>query len=123
MFPLIVPELTLSPAILSTGIGSPEIIDSSIVDSPSFMLPSTGIFSPGLTRNKSPFRIESIATSCSLPSMIFVALFGASFNSSLIALLVFPCALASKSWPNKTSVSITVEASKYTYTVPACDLN
>ena len=37
---------------------SPEIIASSMVLSPSVIFPSTGIFSPGFTRNKSPFLIS-----------------------------------------------------------------
>jgi hypothetical protein len=42
--PLIVPATTASSCFLSTGIGSPEIIDSSMVLCPSVILPSTGIF-------------------------------------------------------------------------------
>jgi hypothetical protein len=34
--------------------GFAKIIDSSIALSPSVIFPSTGIFSPGFTRNKSP---------------------------------------------------------------------
>jgi hypothetical protein len=52
--PLIVPPTTLSPTVFSTGIGSPVIIDSSTVVSPSKIAPSVGIFSFALTRNFAP---------------------------------------------------------------------
>ena len=41
----------------STGIGSPVIIDSSMLLRPSMITPSIGIFSPGRTRSISPFSI------------------------------------------------------------------
>ena len=40
-----------------TGIGSPVIIDSSMLVLPSITRPSTGTFSPGRTRSRSPFSI------------------------------------------------------------------
>jgi len=43
----IVPPVTLSPIVLSVGRLSPVIIDSSILDIPSTILPSAGILSPG----------------------------------------------------------------------------
>ena len=49
-----VAPITRSPSRLVTGIGSPVIIDSSTELLPSVTMPSTGTFSPGLTRNKSP---------------------------------------------------------------------
>ncbi|MNQ77355.1 hypothetical protein D3C85_922190 [compost metagenome] len=57
LVPFMVPEITLSPVFLSTGIGSPVIMASSMLLSPLVIFPSTGIFSPGFTRNKSPFLI------------------------------------------------------------------
>jgi len=51
---LTVPPVTSSPSAFCTGIGSPVIIAWSIVLEPSVMVPSTGIFSPGRTRNRSP---------------------------------------------------------------------
>ena len=51
---LMVEPTTLSPFFLVTGILSPVTIDSSIVVDPSTITPSTGIFSPGLTRMISP---------------------------------------------------------------------
>ena len=110
--PFMVPELTLSFTCLSTGMGSPVIIDSSILLSPSMMLPSTGIFSPGFTRSKWPCSILSIAIVFSTPSTTKVAVEGTNFNNSFMAPLVWLWALASKSCPNKTKVNITVVASK-----------
>ena len=52
--PLMVPPVTGSPAFFSTGTGSPVIIDSSTELDPSTTMPSTGIFSPGRTRSRSP---------------------------------------------------------------------
>ena len=43
-----------SPGIFSTGIGSPVTIDSSTALRPSRTTPSTGTFSPGRTRSRSP---------------------------------------------------------------------
>jgi hypothetical protein len=54
--------LQLAP---TTAIGSPEIIDSSKLLSPLVITPSTAIFSPGLTLNKSSFLILSIAITTS----------------------------------------------------------
>ncbi|COF70636.1 Uncharacterised protein [Streptococcus pneumoniae] len=47
-FLFIVDPITLSFCIFSTGIDSPVNIDSSIEVIPLIILPSTGIFSPGL---------------------------------------------------------------------------
>ncbi len=123
LFPLMVPATTASPFFLSTGIGSPVNIDSSIVLSPSVIFPSTGILSPGFTRNKSPFLIASIAMTLSVPFSTKMASVGANFNNSLMAPLVRLWALASNNCPNKTSVKITVVASKYKCTVPISVLN
>src|SRR5207244_3420445 len=49
--PLIVPPIARSLALFATGIGSPEIMDSSTALCPSRTTPSTGIFSPGRTRS------------------------------------------------------------------------
>ena len=40
------------PCCLGTGMASPVISDSSVVDSPSSTIASTGIFSPGTTCQK-----------------------------------------------------------------------
>ena len=54
-----------SPSAFATGIDSPVTMDSSTKELPSVTTPSTGIFSPGRTRKRSPTAIVSIATSSS----------------------------------------------------------
>jgi len=66
--PFTVAPTTRSPACLALGIGSPVTIDSSIALDPSIITPSTGIFSPGLTRRRSPTATLSSAISLSTPS-------------------------------------------------------
>src|SRR5258707_2875667 len=51
---LSVAPMTLSPARLLTGSGSPVSMDSSIELLPSCTMPSTGTFSPGRMRSRSP---------------------------------------------------------------------
>ncbi len=51
---LSVPPVALSPGPFSTGTGSPVSMASSTVLRPSSTSPSTGIFSPGRTRRRSP---------------------------------------------------------------------
>lgn len=51
---LIVPAKTVVPIDFSTGMLSPVIIDSSILEFPNVIVPSTGTFSPGFTRMVSP---------------------------------------------------------------------
>ena len=84
-FLLIDAPVTLSPICFSTGILSPVSIDSSIVVCPSIIMPSTGIFSPGLTRIISPVLTSSIRTSCSPSSFKTVAVFGLRPISVFIA--------------------------------------
>src|SRR4030066_1697550 len=62
-FLLIVPPMTFIPGVLSTGMDSPVIRDSSTDESPSTTLPSTGILSPGLTSTLSPTTTSEIANS------------------------------------------------------------
>src|SRR6266498_4365198 len=107
------------PLVFSTGIGSPVIIDSSTEVAPSSTMPSTGIFSPGRTRRRSPTFTRSRGTSVSVPSSRSSrAVLGASPNNALIALLVLLRARSSNTWPSSTSVVITAAASKYTATSP-----
>ena len=108
-----VPPLTLSPGVFSTGTGSPVSIDSSTVLRPSCTTPSTGIWSPGRTRRRSPTATRSRATSSSEPSSrTRRAVFGASPSSALIAPLVRSRALISSIWPSRTRAMITAAASK-----------
>jgi hypothetical protein len=49
-----VPAVTFEPTVFATGMGSPVTIDSSTLPLPSASSPSTGTFSPGRTRSRSP---------------------------------------------------------------------
>ena len=122
--PLMVAPVTLSPACFDTGTGSPVIMDSSTWLAPSSTLPSTGTFSPGLTRSRSPTWTEASGTCSSLPSWFTRhARLGASFSSSRIAWLVWPMARVCSTSPSNTSVTITAAASKYVPTEPVCSRN
>lgn len=112
-FLFIVPPMTLSPCFFSTGIDSPVIIDSSTEESPEITMPSTGIFSPGLTINMSPIMTSSIGTLSSLPFRITAAVFGERPISFFIASEVFPRAAASSHSPNRTNVINSADVSKY----------
>ena len=105
--------ITLLPIPFSTGILSPVSIDSSIAVLPSITSPSTGSFSPGLTKIISPTITSSIGITTSLPSLINVAVLGASPINFLIACDVFPLEIASKYLPNVIKVKITAADSKY----------
>ncbi len=109
---LIVPPITPAPDNFSTGSDSPVNMDSSTEECPSITTPSTGIFSPGLTRTRSPMRTSSISTSISRLSRMMCAVFGRSPISFLMASLVRPFARASRNLPNLISVMITAAVSK-----------
>ena len=118
--PFTVAPMTLSPAAFSTGIGSPVSMASSTELDPSTTVPSTGTFSPGRIRSRSPGRTRSRGTSSSLPSSLsLLAVLGARPNRALIAALVCPRAFSSRTCPRSTRVTITAAASKYTPTSPA----
>src|SRR5438128_906441 len=88
--PFTVPPVTGSPGNFSTGIGSPVTIDSSTALVPSSTTPSTGTFSPGRTRRRSPGCRRSRGKSSSLPSSRSRrAVFGARPSRALMALLVW----------------------------------
>ncbi len=63
LLPLTVPAVTRSPGPFSTGIGSPVSIDSSTALWPATTVPSTGTFSPGRTRRRSPGSMAASGTS------------------------------------------------------------
>jgi hypothetical protein len=108
-----VAPITLSPARLVTGNGSPVSIDSSSELVPSTTTPSTGTFSPGRTRSRSPTWTFAIGMSCSLPSAAMRrAVFGASPSSDLMAAEVCERALSSSTCPSSVSEMITAAASK-----------
>ena len=123
--PLTVAPIRVSPSFFSIGIDSPVTIDSFTALLPLVTMPSTGIFSPGLTRKISPGLTSSRAISSSCPSSrTILAVFGASPSNSLIAALVWLRARNSSTWPSRTRVVITAAASKYTATVPpGCNIS
>src|SRR5699024_8303352 len=85
----------------STGTDSPVSIDSSTVDLPLIILPSTGIFSPGLTSTLSPLVSCEIGTSCtsSLASSLWASL-GINLTSFSNALEAPMTDLISIQWPS-----------------------
>ncbi|MCY1208243.1 hypothetical protein D9M72_198620 [compost metagenome] len=92
----IVAPMTRSPTRLVVGMGSPVIIDSSTALEPSVTTPSTGTFSPGRTRSRSPTWTWVSGTSSSAPSgPIRLAVLGASPSSDLMAAEVWERALSS----------------------------
>ena len=86
---LITPPTTESPADLWTGIFSPVIIDSSKWPSPSMIVPSTGICSPGFTTTISPRRISAIATSRSCLFSRILAVAGLNACNACMAAAVW----------------------------------
>ncbi len=118
-----VAPISASPARLLTGIGSPVSMDSSTALPPSVTTPSTGIFSPGRTRSRSPTCTCASGTSSSLPSALMRrAVLGARPSSDLIAAEVCERAFSSRICPSMVSEIITTAASKYTATRPM-DMN
>ena len=111
---LMVAPMTVSPAALSTGRLSPVSMLSSTAVAPSVTTPSTGTFSPGRTRTRSPTTTCSTGTSTSAPSRSTRAVFGASPTRAVIAAAVCFLALASIHRPIRTSARMTSEVSKYT---------
>jgi hypothetical protein len=111
--PLMVPPISGLPASFSTGSGSPLTSDSSIALPPSSTTPSTGTFSPGRTRKRSPAFTSSSETSSSLPSRAMRrAVVGASRKRLRSAELFRLRASSSITCPSSTSVTITAAASK-----------
>jgi len=111
--PFRVAPMTLAPGSLSTGIGSPVSMDSSTWLRPSSTSPSTGTFSPGRTRRRSPTCTCDSGMSCSPPSSsIRRAVFGARPSRARIAAEVCERAFSSSTWPSRVSETITAAASK-----------
>ena len=106
------PPITISSGFLSTGTLSPLIIDSSMDEAPLMIIPSTGIFSPGLTVMISPCTTSITGISISTLSRSTLAVLGCSPINSWIALEAFVFAFASSNRPIKTSVIIITEESK-----------
>ena len=117
--PLSVAPMTWSPGARGTGIGSPVSMDSSTWLRPSTTTPSTGTFSPGRTRRRSPTCTCDSSTSSSSPSSRRRrAVFGARPSRARMAAEVCERAFSSSSWPSRVSETITAAASKYTPTWP-----
>ena len=108
-----VPPMADAPAALVTGIDSPVTIDSSTALRPSSTSPSTGTFSPGRTRRRSPTCTLSSGTSSSMPSSRMIrAVLGARSSSARMAPLVLSRARSSNTCPSSTSTVMTAAASK-----------
>ena len=107
-----VAPITSSPGRFSSGIASPVSIDSSTAEAPSTTSPSTGIFSPGRTRSRSPAWTCSRGTSTSTSPRTTRADFAWSPISALTAPTVWPLARASSQRPSRISPTMMVELSK-----------
>jgi len=115
-FWLIVPANTFSPSFLSTGTGSPLSILSSTYEVPLMTIPSTAIFSPGLTRMVSFLLTCSIGISIWCPpSCTIVTVLGCNPISFFMAEDVLPFAFSSSNFPSSIKVITTEAASKYTW--------
>ena len=112
-FVLSVEPMTTAPMPFSTGIGSPVSIDSSTADAPSVTTPSTGTFSPGRTRSRSPGCTASSGTSVSSSPTTTRADVAWSPISRRMAPVAWPLARASSHRPSSTSPMISVDESKY----------
>ncbi len=98
--------------VLSTGIGSPVMVDSSMAEWPSVILPSTGIFVPGLTIMVSPIFTSLMGISISLLSRQIVAVFDCSPRSFWIASPVRAFDFVSRYFPRMTKPITTIVTSK-----------
>ncbi len=107
------PATRRAPLAFSTGMDSPVTRLSSTAPEPSSTSPSTGTFSPGRTRRRSPRATWSMATSWSVPSgLIRRAVLGARCSRALMAPEVASRARSSSIWPRSTRTTITAAASK-----------
>ena len=93
---LTVPAKTLPPTSFSTGMLSPVSIDSSTLDAPSTISPSTGMRSPGRTTMRSPGRTSLTGTSRPPSSPASLAVSGRRLRSFRSAAEVPPRARASR---------------------------
>ena len=125
--PLMVAPTTLLAVVFSTGMDSPVTMDSSTELLPSSTTPSTGIFSPGRTRRRSPGCTCSSGTSSSVSTtspavtsapvdLLSVtsrrAVLGLRSSRARMAALVRLRARSSMTCPSNTSVVIAAAASK-----------
>ena len=111
--PLMAPPINLSPVSLVTGMLSPVTKDSSTALRPDSTTPSTGILSPGRTRNSSPTCTRSRPMTSSPPSACSRrAVVGVRSSKARIAPPVCSRARNSSTCPTMTRTMITVAASK-----------
>ena len=109
-----VADTTGSPGLFSTGMLSPVIAASLMLEVPSSITPSTGIRLPGFTTNKSFFISCSVGISFSVPSaMRRIAVLGDRSISFSMASPVFPLERVSRYLPTVIRVSIIPADSKY----------
>ncbi len=113
-WPLTVPPVTRSPGAFPTGMDSPVTIDSSTALLPSSTRPSTGTFSPGRTRSRSPTWTSASGTSSSPAGVMRRAVRGARSRRARTARPVSLRLRTSSTWPSSTSVVMPAAASKYT---------
>ena len=107
-----VPEITLSPTALSTGILSPVTDASLTVALPLVIVPSAAKFSPGRTTNKSLIFSSETGISFSPPSVSMRTVLGARSSSPLIAEVVLPLLYDSSVLPSVMSARIIAADSK-----------
>ena len=100
------------PGDFSTGTDSPVSADSSMAASPSRITPSTGMASPGFTRNISPTTTSEAETVISSPSLRTRASFGESCKRLFSASVVRPLEIDSKSLPTVMRAGIMAADSK-----------
>ena len=107
-----VPAESFAPSSLSTGMDSPVSADSSTAVLPERTMPSTGICSPGFTRNVSFTSTSSIGTVLSTPPLKTTAVFGLKFIRPCKALVVLPLETDSSIFPKVIRVGIIAAVSK-----------
>jgi len=103
---LMVAPMTGSLTFLSTGRLSPVTMLSSMLLAPLTIMPSTGIFSPGLTMMMSPKSTSSMGSSCSSPLRRTRAFFAPSSSKRFISSVARPRAFASMYFPVTKMVMI-----------------
>jgi hypothetical protein len=108
---LIVPPITPSPTLFSTGNDSPVSIDSSTALAPETISPSVGTRSPGRTSTVSPGCTASTGISTSTPPLSTRATSGCSATSARSAADVCRFARASSVLPTSTSAMMKRTAS------------
>ena len=107
------PASNAAPEDLHTGMGSPVSRDSSADESPSSTTASTGIWSPGLMRRRSPVRswATGVSTSCPAESNRR-AVVGANSINALRAFPALELIRASSAWPTLMSVRMLTDSAK-----------